>query len=56
MKPITFILPFPKCRGKTKVMRLNPDAKITKTILKHLQLWDLKVRDALMANAPLQKQ
>jgi hypothetical protein len=42
----------PKCSGKMKVISVIEDSEIVKKILKHLGLWDQKVRPPPKANSP----
>ena len=42
----------PKCQGRMRILAFIEDPEIIKKILKHLDLWDLKVRPPPRANAP----
>ena len=42
----------PKCQGRMKIISFIEDPEVIKKILKHLGLWDMKVRPPPKANAP----
>ena len=42
----------PICQGRMRILAFIEDPEIIKKILKHLDLWDLKARPPLRANAP----
>jgi hypothetical protein len=42
----------PKCQGRMKIIAFIEDEKVIEKILKHLGLWDLKVKPPLKVEVP----